>query len=319
MKSQAIVVGVDGGGTKTSAAAHSVAHGQTHLAGLVGEGLSGPCNIAFMPLADALGNLKQAVAACGAAPEQIDSLCAAVAGFSFESRRIDALRELQAIYPNTKIRLVPDYFAAFRGALPGGEGIVVIAGTGSVAFGASSGKEHRAGGYGYLIDDAGSGYGVGREAVAAVLQQIDGTGPQTSLSQMICEELRVSSWDGLIEAIYGGTVDRVRIASLAKCVARAAKRDGDEVANRILMRAGGALARLAESVYRNIYTSETQIEIARIGSLWEAGSRLTDTFERSCVRFAKHVQFVEAADGPVAGAAKIAADLLNVVSLEMRP
>ena len=191
----------------------------------------------------------------------------------------------------------------------------VIAGTGSVAYGAnkSTGRSHRAGGYGYLIDDAGSGYGVGRAAIAASLRAMDGTGQTTSLGSAIAEKLQLDAgtWENFIEAVYGGVAGRVTIASLAIVVA-AESEEGDEVAGHILFRAGGALARLAEAVYAAIFREDTtegaesgSIAFSRSGSLWLAGSALKDVFERSVMRFAPSctigaVADVDAAKGALA-------------------
>ena len=121
----------------------------------------------------------------------------------------------------------PDYAVALAGATDGGPGIVVIAGTGSVAYGENgAGEAHRAGAYGYLIDDAGSGYGVGRAALAAVLRAADGTGEDTSLTGRLLALLGFASVGDIIPAVYGGSLDRLAIAALAPVVADAAREEG---------------------------------------------------------------------------------------------
>ena len=304
-----IVIGIDGGGTKTRAEAYEMQGGR--LGALAASFEAGPCNIAFMPLAEAVASVQTALCGLGCAQEA-SSVCAAVAGFSFASRRTPFQDAVQALVPGAQASVAPDFAAAFRGALPSGRGILVIAGTGSIAYGGAGDRYHRAGGYGYLIDDAGSGYGVGRAGLAAVLQSMDRTGEATSLSRSVPEALGLTEagWDGFIEAVYGGSVDRVRIAALAKTVSEAAALDHDAVARRILMRAGGALARLAEAVAKATGCDDPgePLALVRAGSLWSAGEWLSGVFERSCRRFAPGVEFVEAAHGPAYGAALMAAE-----------
>ncbi|HEX5324066.1 MAG TPA: BadF/BadG/BcrA/BcrD ATPase family protein, partial [Capsulimonadaceae bacterium] len=211
-----------------------------------------------------------------------------------------------------RVQIVPDFAAAFTGATDGQPGIMVIAGTGSVAYGENAaGQGHRAGGYGYLIDDSGSGYGIGRSALSAVLNAADGVGPKTSLTERLAEELGSSAWDQIAAGVYGGAIDRVRIASLARVVSQAAEEDQDQVALSILLHAGGALARLAEAVATRLFTQGEPFIVAAAGSLWEAGRALTDVFGRSLRRFAPLAHRAEARHEPVVGAALRAAQLLD--------
>jgi N-acetylglucosamine kinase-like BadF-type ATPase len=114
----------------------------------------------------------------------------------------------------------------------------------------------------------------------------------------------------LIESVYSGVVDRVAVAGLAEVVGGAAT-DGDEVSRMILMHAGGSLGRLAQAVHRRVFAdSEASVSLALVGSLWEAGSSLTDVFERSVYRFAPNAVISHAAAHPAEGAARMALDLL---------
>jgi N-acetylglucosamine kinase-like BadF-type ATPase len=316
------VVGIDGGGTKTRAGLFEIRQQGAPLGEPLAVAEEGPCNIAFMPLDESAANIARVIAALGARPDDVCAVGAAVAGYSFASRREPFLARIQISLPGVQFALFPDFTAAFAGALPRGSGVLVIAGTGSVACGAKSDQGRRAGGYGYLIDDRGSGYGVGRSAIAAVLGALDGTGPATSLTGRISEQIRIATddWDGYIEAVYSGRVSRVAIASLAEVVAAAARDDADEVSERLLMKAGGALALLAEAVHRPLWTANgstdaATLPIARVGSLWGAGSSLTKVFERSCRRFAPNCVFVEPESDPVYGAALIAERLYGGASV----
>ena len=216
-----LALGLDGGGTKT----------QVIVAGIEsstqGEGQSGACNIAAMPVADAMHSARIAIYRAledfGAEVEDVGAICAGVAGWSFAARRTEFHTQLEALLPHAFVSVEPDYAIALTGATDGKPGVIVIAGTGSAAYGENAqGDGHKAGAYGYLIDDAGSGYGVGRSALAAVLQAEDGTGEATMLSAKVCASLGVTTPAEIVPGVYGGDVSRVVIASLARIVGEAA-------------------------------------------------------------------------------------------------
>ena len=308
-----LALGIDGGGTRTRVCVGSSERN------LEGSGASGPCNIAIVPVADAAASIKaaaeEALGEAGSAFEDVGAVCGGIAGFSFAARVAELQAALEALFPHAEIVLVPDFAVALTGGL--GEsgakaGIIVIAGTGSVAYGEDeNGRSHRTGAYGYLIDDAGSGYGVGRLALAAVLRAADGTGAATAMTGRVFETLGLSSTTQIVPGVYGGEISRVRIASLAPIVA-AASADGDAVAQAVLMRAGGALAQLVQGVTAALFSDAAhEIPLVRVGGLWDAGPVLSDVFARSVNRFAPSVTLVEAQQTPVAGALRRAIDLLD--------
>jgi N-acetylglucosamine kinase-like BadF-type ATPase len=127
-------------------------------------------------------------------------------------------------------------------------GVVVVAGTGSIAYGRNAaGQAARAGGWGYLLGDEGGGFWIGRSALSAVVRQSDGRGPATLLTAMVLDHMRLASPTELIHEIYYRDVQRHAIAGLAGVVQRAADA-GDAVAAQILKRAGNELAAAAASV-----------------------------------------------------------------------
>lgn len=306
-----LVLGIDGGGTQTRARAAS-------LAGTaLGEGQGGPCNIAAMPMAEALASVLeaagQALGQAGHGAESVRAVCAGVAGTSYTDRR-DALQSaLQAHFTRAHVLVVSDFAIALTGAANGGPGVIVIAGTGSAAYGENAaGRTHRAGGYGYLLDDAGSGYGVGRTALAAALHAADGTGEPTRLTPRVLSALGLASVADIVPGVYGGGIDRVTVASLSRVVAAAAHEDNDAVARAILMRAGGALAQTARGVTSALFSdSADPFPLVTVGGLWSAGAALSDVFTRSLARFAPQAVLTEAAYPPVQGAVLRALQILK--------
>lgn len=303
-----IVLGLDGGGTQTRALAAT-------SEGVVGQGTGGVCNIAAVPVAQALRSAQDAARAALAGvgdSAQVRAVCAGVAGCSFEDRRVAFEKGLLELFPHSHISVVPDYAIALTGATRGTPGVIVIAGTGSAAYGENgAGETHKAGAYGYLIDDAGSGYGVGRLALAAVLRAEDGTGEVTSLRERILEALGIASLAEIVSGVYGGDIDRVAVASLSQAVALAAMEDDDPVARALLMRAGGALAQLAHGVTARLFPDAAQpFPLVPIGGLWNVGPPLFDVFARSVRRFAPQAMIGPPQSPPVQGAVQRALGML---------
>ena len=153
---------------------------------------------------------------------------------------------------SAQVRLDNDMSIAYASVFSPGEGVLVYAGTGSIVYHVSrAGEVIRAGGYGYLVDDAGGGFWIGQQGLRQVLRWFDESGePETRpLAREVYKVLGSSDWDDIIGVIYGG--GRRQVAALAPAVARAAH-SGDEVAIEILERAGAELAALARSVFTRL-------------------------------------------------------------------
>lgn len=297
-----LLLGLDGGGTRTRAAV------ATTEGTISGRGQAGACNLAAVPLDEALSAALSAAAEAlneaSVDPADVRAICAGVAGTSFEARRLEFETGLRETFPSAKVSVVPDFAIALTGATEGSPGVIVIAGTGSAAYGQNAmGESHRTGAYGYLIDDTGSGYGVGRAALAAILRAADGTGEATSLSKRIPEVLQIASLADIVPGVYGGGISRVVIASLSRIVTEAALQDNDAAATAILMRAGGALAQLARGVTDRLFAgTDLPFPVSPIGGLWNAGAPLADVFTRSLRRFAPNAVFQPPLYAPVEGA-----------------
>ena len=296
------VLGLDGGGTQTRTLLADVS-GQK-----LGAGLSGACNLAAVSPAEALAAALEAadnaLQKAGRSRASVAAVCAGVAGVSYADRRAQFGRGLQDAFPHALVSVEPDYSVALTGATGGRPGVIVIAGTGSAAYGANAdGETHRTGAYGYLIDDSGSGYGVGRTALAAVLQAADGTGPATTLSGRVPAALGLASLSEIVPGVYGGGLSRVAVAGLSRIAAEAASEDADTVARAILMRAGGTLAHLVHGVTQRLFPdASAEFPVIQVGGLWNAGDALTDVFTRSLRRFAPAAVITPPLRSPVEGA-----------------
>jgi N-acetylglucosamine kinase-like BadF-type ATPase len=148
--------------------------------------------------------------------------------------------------PPERVRVVNDMALAYRCAFEPGQGVLVYAGTGSLAVHVPvAGPLLRAGGHGYLIDDAGGGFWIGRHALRAVLRQADRRGEpaEGALAEAVYEALGSRSWPEIRRRVYGG--GRSEVAGLVPAVRRALAA-GDPDAGRIVAAAGEELARLAD-------------------------------------------------------------------------
>ncbi len=169
--------------------------------------------------------------------------------------------------------MLGDVITAYLSVFEPGEGVLVYAGTGSVAVHVGrDGSVVRAGGHGYLIDDAGGGYWIGREALKRLLRECDVTGapPSGRLASAVFGALGGSDWQTVRTAVYGG--GRAKVASLANAVALAAGR-GDRTAVDVLAAAGHELARLASVVCGRL---GQVMPVALAGGVAGSGPALTD-------------------------------------------
>jgi N-acetylglucosamine kinase-like BadF-type ATPase len=146
--------------------------------------------------------------------------------------------------PRSKVVVQDDLWIGYHAAFAPGAGIAVYAGTGSVGMHISAdGSIERAGGRGILIDDAGSAFWIGREALNAVFRRIDAAAPRGLLGDALFTAMRATDWNGARAHVYGG--GRTAVAMLALAVAEAA---ADPAAMAILEGAGRELARLATAL-----------------------------------------------------------------------
>jgi glucosamine kinase len=177
-----------------------------------------------------------------------DAICLGIAGVD-RPEDADAVRGImRRIGFKTRTLVVNDALIALVAGAGDKAGVVLVAGTGSIAYGKdATGRAARAGGWGYLLGDEGGGFWIGRAALSAVVRQYDGRGPATLLTELVLARLNLSSPTALIREIYDRDVHRRTITGLASIV-QTAMTQGDAVATDILTRAGAELASAASSV-----------------------------------------------------------------------
>ncbi|HKH74879.1 MAG TPA: BadF/BadG/BcrA/BcrD ATPase family protein [Vicinamibacterales bacterium] len=179
---------------------------------------------------------------------KLDAICLGIAGVD-RPRDAQAIKEvMRRIGQKTLTIVVNDALVALVAGAGDQAGVVVVAGTGSIAYGRDTeGRAARAGGWGYLLGDEGGGFWIGRAALSAVVRQFDQRGPATLLTDLVLAQMQLSTPAEVIHAIYDRGLQRHAIAGLAGVVQRAMEA-GDAVAGEILDRAAIELAAAAASV-----------------------------------------------------------------------
>lgn len=238
MTQRPLYIGLDAGGSRTTLVAASTLSD----APLRREG---PCaNLQRQGLAttaDVLASLiRQAIQAYPGSTEV--SVCAGVAGAGDEAEQQAlgaALWSELGIDVPLHLHIVHDAAIALEGAFEGGSGIIVIAGTGSICFARTTeGRMLRAGGWGYLLGDEGSGHALGIAGLRAVAEAFDGGSP-TRLSTLLAEQYGIDTPRVLIHQVYQ---EQWPVQQMAPLVVQAAEED-DNVARRLIREQTRLLAR----------------------------------------------------------------------------
>lgn len=243
------VIGVDGGGSKTEV----VILDETGTE--LGRGRGESSNLHLVGVKGVkkalLNSLRKAANAGGVDPGKAAAVVWALAGAG-RPEEAQSLQALQAeLFPKIPSRIVTDAQAALAGGIGSHRGIVVISGTGMIAYGENeAGTSARAGGWGHLLD-AGSGYAIANDALRAIAAATDGSGLPTRLAPSVLSALNLSSPQGLIRWLYAPERKVSEIAALAPLVLNVAA-TGDPVAAEITVRAADALAASADVVARRL-------------------------------------------------------------------
>lgn len=296
-------LGVDGGASKTAALVTD------EQGKLLGDGTAGPSNHLRVGIETAARNIERAVnkalvAADVASREIIWAYCG-IAGADHPAHRQEVVDSLNVFFPRGNFTVDNDARIALTGAIGFGPGVVVIAGTGSVAFGRNdAGAEARAGGWGPTIGDEGSAYGIARSAMAAIMRAYDGRGPATRLMELLRDEYKMAP-EELPRFVYATTTHADDIARFTKVVIQAAQA-GDEVASRLLQHAGGELAASIVAVARRVDLTGRAFPVSYVGGAFNAGDLLLSPMREALRRDVPTATIAPPMRTPVEGAAMMA-------------
>jgi N-acetylglucosamine kinase-like BadF-type ATPase len=307
MHRSTLVIGVDGGGTKTVAWLAPLEDEINTV--VLGRGQAGPGNPRAAGFEVAQANIAAAIEAAFADAKLPRTTAAAAcfglagAGREIEQQRIASWADAHGIA--RVVRVTGDAEPILAAAAPGNCGIALICGTGSLAWGRNrAGQVARCGGWGYLLGDEGSGYAIARAGLVAAVRAADGRGQQTALLDRLQQELGAASPQDLIERVYSPRMTREGLSDLAKVVFAAA--EIDNVAQSIVATAAEDLAEMVGALCRRLNLTKTSYPLALTGSVILnqrlLRSRLVALLDhRGCPP--QHIQTV---DQPVRGAIALA-------------
>jgi glucosamine kinase len=292
-------IGIDGGGTRTRALALDELGNELAR-------VEGPAALADprAPGAAALPIAEVARSAAKAAGRLLpcSALWAGIAGVGREATRAAVEQAVEREGLARRLRVGTDARAAFYDAFEGGPGILVIAGTGSVAYGRSeAGRDARVGGWGTLLGDEGSGYAIGLEGLRRVARAADGRGDPTVLEETMLQHLGLSGADGLIA--WTANAQKSDIAALVPVIVDASRK-GDGVAREILTTAVDDLVRHVRTLLTTLGPWERPPSVALTGGVLAAGRPLRRPVEEALAR--QHLPLLERELDPTLGAAKLA-------------
>lgn len=259
------VIGIDGGGTKT---ALKLADEKGNIL-LENEG--GPCNINSMEEVYVKNMLKELIEdtltkTC-IKMEDIKVLCIGTAGVDRPSDKKIIEKIIKNLGFSGKIIVTNDGEIALFGGVGEDEGVIVISGTGSICYGRNKkGEIKRAGGWGHIIGDEGSGYYIGINAINYIAKAYDGINEKTIMTDLILDYLNLEGPQDLIDYIYRSGAGKSEIASLARLVDEAYKK-GDIAAKKILLKAAFELFLCAKAVIYNLNLNDKNIKLAINGSV----------------------------------------------------
>jgi N-acetylglucosamine kinase-like BadF-type ATPase len=250
---QSLLLGIDGGGTATRAAL-AIANPEG-LPIVVGRGSAGPGNFKSVGFEAAAGSvltaIREAFTSAGRVPQRVAAACIALAGTGAREDR--TLFEQWAANQSLadKVLLVHDALPVLAAGTTDVCGVALISGTGSMAFGQDgNGNTARAGGWGSLFGDEGSGYALALAGLRATAWAADGRGPPTTLTDAFLQRIGIAEPTQLA-TLYQPSWDRRRLAGLATIVTEEAVK-GDATANRLVDSAGHDLAAMIRSVTQRL-------------------------------------------------------------------
>lgn len=299
------VIGIDAGGTKTVC----------QLAGedgaIVAEARGPGANLQAtgeLAVEKTLHALMDRVLDGRAAPHAI---CVGMAGVDRPGDTAVVRGILQRIGRGAQTLIVNDALIALEAGAPDAPGVVLLAGTGSIAYGRDAGgRAARAGGWGYVLGDEGSGFWIGRQALRAVVRETDERGGPTALTARALAHFGVRRPQELIREIYAGGVRPAAVASFAADV-QAAFDEGDHSAAVILEAAVRELLLSARSVVTRLALEDSAFRFVLAGGMFRAVPWMSAELEQKLPALAARSHVLRLSEEPALGATRLARALVN--------
>ncbi len=298
-----VFAGVDGGGTRTTVGLADE-KGREIVRAVGAAGLVDPRD----PVASAatVAALVRDTARSAGISAPVEALGAGLAGVGSEAERVAVELALRHSGVAGRVGVISDGEIALEGALGGGPGILLLAGTGSVAHArAPDGRFERCGGWGMIIGDEGSGYGIARAALIACVRAVDGRGKATRLLPVILEALKLPDADALPPWV--GRAPKSEVAALTVHVLRLAV-EGDAVARQIVAQGADDLASHAVALVRRLQPWAEPPRVVPYGGVLRQ-PLMRDLLARALAEQLPEARLVDPVEDAVAGALRYARKL----------
>lgn len=295
------VLGIDGGGTKT---AGIVADEKGKIYMQVATGRSNPNTLSQRGFEQVMKDLLLSLKRQNEEVYNQISVCfAGMAGVDESRRKAEVMELLTGFLPrDTELIVQNDAVNALYSGTIGKPGIVQISGTGAITFGINEQrKEVRTGGWGFLFDEAGSGFAIGKAALRAVFKEYDLRGPATSLTARLLDHFHVDHVTDIINQVYGQEYARAVIAPLAQLVVEEAG-TSDETAQRILVDACEEMLHSIKTCHMQLFEAEHPTTIILAGGVFSDWPLFNGIFTSLAHDKLPNVQFQPTQMAPVAGA-----------------
>jgi N-acetylglucosamine kinase-like BadF-type ATPase len=295
------VLGIDAGGTKTVCL---LADGEGRI---LSEARGPGANLQSageLEVEKVLHHVMEA--ALGDRFERPEAICLGIAGVDRDDDARVVRSIMRRIASGSRVIVVNDALVALVAGAGADPGIVVLSGTGSIVYGRNNhGLAARAGGWGHVIGDEGSGYWIGRHAIMAAVRAADGRAPRTRLTDDILAHFGVADAAGLVHIVYDREAPQKSIATVGPVVQRA--RDaGDAVATRILERAAEELTAGASSVASRLDMRGSEFPFVLAGGAFRAVPWLVEELPRRLIEVAPRCEVRVLRTEPANGAVAIA-------------
>jgi glucosamine kinase len=295
------VLGIDVGGTKTVCLLADddervIADGREAGANLQGAG-----ELALEKVLHSV--MEETLEGTGITPSAI---CLGIAGVDRASDEAVVRSIMRRIGYKARVLVVNDALIALQAGVRDAAGVVIVSGTGSIAYGRNDrGEASRAGGWGYVLGDEGSGYWIGRLALRAVVRHADGRGRVTSLTPRLLAHFGVKRATELIHIVYHEELSPRSIAAVARYVQHA-RDEGDAVAAGILNRAADELLTAATAVTARLDLTDQPFTFVLSGGMFHALPWLCDQMQLLLPALARQGSVMRLGEEPALGAVRLA-------------
>lgn len=276
------VIGVDGGGTKTEAVAYDL-NGEVLAKSLTGFG--NLVNDKEEALKNVTDSIKAIIDQLGR--DGLKGIYLGLAGSEVGDNARIVYEEVKEKF-EIEASVMNDSDLALKALLKGEDGILVIAGTGSIAFGIKDNNQLKCGGWGHLLGDEGSAYKISIEAIKKMINDQDYGIEMTDLSKDILSELKFDKVDDIVGFVYSSTKDE--IAQLAGLVSKHAE-SGDDFSKNVLVVEGRDIAKQAERIYKKLEFNSCRIGL--VGGVIRKSKFLRQAFEEYLNNNVKVESFVD--------------------------